>query len=572
MSLKDSEEKIIKAINSKHPSILDLPANPMFINRSPTGGYLIEFITANFENKETFTPDVFDFIQTLLDKANRNNDKVNINVINSIISILAVCENYSSSKRSDLIPYLHLIVFKKMDFSCFVSESNLIADIPADLFYEISKEKANEIYNDLNNISDPKKKYAVLSNFNQNQIFAFSKNSNINRISIESFLKMFENVELRNPNASVNNPSGSIYLTASSVGAVGPLVLTNSSKNTSVASTAPLLAINETPIGYEQGPFVISGETGASGTNILPLASSTEFISVPIPTSENPPSSKTLGRSINDIRKHLDEFDQLDGLEYGTFANLKLDNNNISIQCMLHFLSKSKENENSTFLKDNANECSDILNNYLQNNSLDLSRLISLSSNKSFLDESTFYQNLHGFIISMVSLLSTNDEFTKTPRATQRTILTNLQAFIKQSLDYLNAFMNKYGVIDDKLINSSYNLLYLLNTLTIRRAAMGTRMEKIRELYQQLINATQRNIDLYSEIKINEPISEERENIGTTREFDDVTQRLLQRLQTLESEWQTLQKNVKQINSDANNLIPFTDKHVIELANSLKTK
>jgi predicted nuclease with TOPRIM domain len=101
-----------------------------------------------------------------------------------------------------------------------------------------------------------------------------------------------------------------------------------------------------------------------------------------------------------------------------------------------------------------------------------------------------------------------------------------------------------------------------MNSLTITHTVVRSDLTSVRNLYQKLLDAVQRNIQIYQSIRIQENNPE----IVTTDEFADITKRLLDRLQKLEVEYTSLQQNVAQINSNNKNIEKFVSQRVIKLS------
>jgi tetrahydromethanopterin S-methyltransferase subunit G len=269
------------------------------------------------------------------------------------------------------------------------------------------------------------------------------------------------------------------------------------------------------------------------------------------------PTVNTSDVDIETIKTHLDEFDALDKIEYKINKVLIVGDKSIGVKCMLHYLSEQPD-----FLKDNSEECSSNIKDFLRENKVDLEKLIHLSNDKNFLEDTRFYFNLYGFIINMFIILSESNEFKALSPKMKEKLIINLKDFVKQALDYLNTFMITYQIINDGLINSSYDLLYLMNSLTITHTVVRSDLTSVRNLYQKLLDAVQRNIQIYQSIRIQENNPE----IVTTDEFADITKRLLDRLQKLEVEYTSLQQNVAQINSNNKNIEKFVSQRVIKLS------
>lgn len=170
--------------------------------------------------------------------------------------------------------------------------------------------------------------------------------------------------------------------------------------------------------------------------------------------------------------------------------------NEISIKCLVSHLSK-----NSSFLAADKASCSNIFKAYLSDDSnVDFYKLIDLSNiskDQSIAESGKFFQNLYGFDLGLAQYVATDPSFKSADPVTQQNIINGVYDFINQSLNYLNTSIETYKILDPKLIEASYNILYLLNILNLKRATSGRSMEKMNEIYQELMRAVNENIEAY---------------------------------------------------------------------------
>ncbi|BCS83005.1 hypothetical protein QLL95_gp1118 [Cotonvirus japonicus] len=248
---------------------------------------------------------------------------------------------------------------------------------------------------------------------------------------------------------------------------------------------------------------------------------------------------------------------------------LTVGNYKISRECLLHYLSGNPE-----FLKSDAKQCSTAIQNFSNTSgNLDLESLLNLSENKDFVRDTNFYKNLYGFNVSIADFIANNQEFKKTNFNTQVRILANYQEFLKQSIDYLNKYMNEYKVIDENLITKSYNLMYLLNMLTFRRANMGKNFNELGIVYNKLNQAIMNNIAIYNSIDKNKlgTLSVGKNDV-IDKNVQDLINALKQKLESVNKQQTVLKNNVEEINRDANNLKKHVSKDVIGIADSLRNE
>ncbi|AGC01817.1 hypothetical protein H012_gp648 [Acanthamoeba polyphaga moumouvirus] len=308
----------------------------------------------------------------------------------------------------------------------------------------------------------------------------------------------------------------------------------------------------------------------------------TDIISVSVPQTETTErKNNTVVASTNNdvldilkkIRTHLARLKYSSAIDFNKNLQndrvLNIGNYKISRECLLHYLGG-----NPDFLKQYADQCSSAIKNFSNEaGNLDLSSLINLSENKDFVRDTTFYKNLYGFNISLADYIANSNEFKNTNFNTQARILTNYQEFLRQSIDYIGRYMKNYQVIDDNLINSSYNLMYLLNSITFRRANMGKNIYEIQSIYTALVDAINNNLTIYDSLNTNkmiaQPVAQDSTlNTGLQKLADE----LRQRLNILRKQQVTLKNNINDINNDSNNLRKHVSGNIVGIANALKAQ
>jgi hypothetical protein len=215
------------------------------------------------------------------------------------------------------------------------------------------------------------------------------------------------------------------------------------------------------------------------------------------------------------IQQHLFELDYFKSRDMKPVDTLVVGDNRITIKCLLHFLSG-----NARFYQSNASECSDVLKQAVVSapdgrRSLDLKNIIKLSQDNcdtlagmdkdkckavNFLKDSKFYENLYGFDIAMLNFLSYDPSFKSLPAADQYRLLDNVRVFIKQSLQYLQAYMKRYNITSPQLEASGKDLLYILSHIYYQEANIGTNIGDLNNYYSRLKLAVDKNAATYAQI------------------------------------------------------------------------
>lgn len=254
---------------------------------------------------------------------------------------------------------------------------------------------------------------------------------------------------------------------------------------------------------------------------------------------------------LESIRQHLNNFSQAGNLSLqGSNDILTVGENKISVRCFLHKISNDPD-----FLKDQGNECTNAIRNYQSDGTLDLDKLMKLSNN--FQTDSNFYDNLYGFNIALVNFITHEEAFKNAKPETKANVINGVQRFIRQSLRYLSNYMVRYNIISEKLVNSSYDLLYLLNILTAKHIIETPVLSSLNELYQRLISAVQNNIKIYNQINkdaIGKEITVEQTALPQIDQLKNELESLIDKLQ---NEHKILQRNVANINNNTDELANY---------------
>lgn len=297
------------------------------------------------------------------------------------------------------------------------------------------------------------------------------------------------------------------------------------------------------------------------------MANQTEELSIDLPITEQ--TDTDVKDILKEIKDHLKKWNELDKIKMNkTSDTLIIDNNKIEIQCMLHYLSGD-----DNYLEQYSNSCSPIIKQHTIDGKLDLKTLIRISLNKDFLKDANFYSNLYGFNLSMINYIATSKTFNNLEIKYKYRLLENLEEFINQSINYLSDYINTYQVIDNNIIHSSYNLLYLLNVLAYSRANVGKSINDLINLYNKLIQTIKENIQIYNSIDKNKlrtlPSSNNQNDID---EIDKLSQELTERLRIMEKEKTSLEINVKAINENSSVLEQYADVDIKNTIINLKNE
>lgn len=326
----------------------------------------------------------------------------------------------------------------------------------------------------------------------------------------------------------------------------------------------------ETPLTEKSTQYHTSIKT-QSINNSVRKGGDTKDNAPPKPLPPIPPNNKTVKSDVNDILKNInDHLTKLNLEGTKTIQNndtLTIGDNRINKMCLLHFFSN-----NPKFLSTNKNQCSSVIQQYATDKTLDLTKLINLSSDKNWNMDTKFYENLYGFNVSVAEFIANSKEFKETDPKTQSTILSNFQQFIKQSLDYFGKYMKQYQIINDNLLNNSYNLLYLLNIMSFHQANVGTSISDLDGLYKKLVETINANIVLYESIDKTKIVGTtvNQQEIDMSKQISELKTKLDASLKKLSEQQSQLKKNVDEINKNAFSIENFATNDVKNISKAMK--
>lgn len=313
----------------------------------------------------------------------------------------------------------------------------------------------------------------------------------------------------------------------------------------------------------------ISSETGIEKK--IPTKQSNKTVQAEKTVLANP-NNGDVDDILKKIKEKLDNMDHVSTLKLEKSDILKIGDNKISAACMLHFLSAD-----INFLNGFADQCSNVINEKKDSKgTLSLTELIALSKDKNFKNDSLFYDNLYGFNIEMANIIGRSESFKNALPETKKKLLDNYASFVKESLRYLTEYMKRYQIIDDKLLTSSYNLLYLLNSVTLKRVNSQQDTSQLLALNKKLTDTIKKNIDMYTSIDTSK-IKTSLTGVATSdpkvkKAIDELTNKLAERVKKLETDGETITKQIQALNNNQLSMTTVVSPDVINLSDEIINK
>lgn len=272
-----------------------------------------------------------------------------------------------------------------------------------------------------------------------------------------------------------------------------------------------------------------------------------------VASKDHTTSSDDVNSIARNIRQHLEKLN-FKRENLAESSTLKIGENEITAECLLYYLSGKKYQ-----LGENPKKCEKEMEPFVVtdkegNNIVHLEKMIDPSSihKDQFNNNTNFYYDLYEFNIGLAKKMF-NDNLSYMDENVRKMLYSNVQNFISQTLIYLEKYMTVHQIINDTLLTSSYDLLYLSYALASKYIHTGIGINDIKLIYQKLVQQIHDNIGIYQQIdraKLFGAI-ETHTNINpkNATELDRLYQELEFNLSSLEKQKNVLEQNVNIFNN-----------------------
>ena len=182
---------------------------------------------------------------------------------------------------------------------------------------------------------------------------------------------------------------------------------------------------------------------------------------------------------------------------------------------------------------------------------------------------------MYKFDVAILRKITSNDYFDNLDNIKQTNLLINFQKFLKSSFEYVQIFASgndNFRVFDDNITKSSYGLLYMMNAITIAHASSGKNIDDLNKIYDRVINSIKTNIELFKKFNVQNKFDS---NSKDKTEYNQIYNKLNDKLVELENQKLVLDKNIEIVNSDITKLSDLVSddvKSVIDATKKLNIK
>lgn len=469
---------------------------------------LYKFIYDYYHDKTIMTPDVFTYIIGLIKRSVNQTQKNHI--FNEISDACKL------NDRLDLMKIDEKFLFANLPFTCYSKNSKMLSIISRDDIVNADKEKLKEIKDYLSKILKQ---------------IGGDDNATENIVKIENLQNIISGIE-SNPNASPELLKMSHELSQKSTELQMPDVASEHTQNISI----DIPTETHTSEAMTDNPKI--SEKSTSETSVIKI------------------NDEMASNLLNEIRNYLDSWDKIDDYNFDEIENdfiLEIGNNKISAKCLLNYLSGDLQ-----LFTEKNDDCSKEIKNILGTGNTNLKSLFATSKNKDFLTDSDFYYKLYKFNISMANIISKKYASIKNKEHEIKLFLVKVQDFFRDTIKYLFQFMETYNIIDNKLISSGNNLMYLCNILVLEYINVNNNIAIIKELYEKLKEVIKTNINMYKKIDTHSTEF----HTAETDDNSNLIAKLKNKLEQMNTVYKNLEQNIDEIKNKKLNLENMISKDV----------
>jgi hypothetical protein len=187
-------------------------------------------------------------------------------------------------------------------------------------------------------------------------------------------------------------------------------------------------------------------------------------------------------------------------------------------------------------------------------------------SDTGFTNSTKTFSALYRAVVSMAKIIASQGSYR--PSADINSSLShNLQELIRQVIAYLRRYMEVYKVTDNKMINKSYDLLYLMTIMGLMKAeSTGYTLDDLDTLYQKVKELILVNTENYKQLIVPGPSGEEAQ---INPEIDELYRRLAKLYQDLEKQSKEMSEQISNLNTSQDKLRSNISRDLVKLGNAI---
>lgn len=265
-----------------------------------------------------------------------------------------------------------------------------------------------------------------------------------------------------------------------------------------------------------------------------------------IPFTEN--STNEVDSMISEIKDKLSKLDTpVENIGIPDVNDKIIINDNvITISCLIKHITNNK-------LFSNSNDCDDTVKKMIDNNIMNMEKLIKMNIDETYDDAVSKYKQFYRLIVGMGKFIAESNEFKDLSKDQdgniyQNNILDAFKEIIKAVLNYSQKFTDHFTVINDNIIKMNSDLLLLYTAATFKQVNLGVNINEINVMYQKVIQSIKDNLAIFEDAKKSVYSNGSKEIAASnskSQELSQLTNELSKKLIDLGKQQEILNSNVK---------------------------
>lgn len=271
-------------------------------------------------------------------------------------------------------------------------------------------------------------------------------------------------------------------------------------------------------------------------------------------------NDKDVNDIVSNIQTHLQNFDKKIDISDVPSVNqdIYFGDNKITIACLIKFISGKT-------IYPNANGCDSFFAQIVDNKgNVDMDRLIAIDKNDDITKSMNKYQSFYKIVMGYGNFIAKSSEFKSAPQNVKNNIFDSFKVLIRAAMKYGFNMMESFKIINDDLIRTNSNLIYLYTITTIRQVNQGVDLQQLITLYNEVIDAVNRNLDIFRKMGDEAFAKESFVSYGSNEEVTKLVSQLQNRLSILEEQRKQLESNI--VTLQQNLVIGTPDSNVNDIA------
>jgi len=271
---------------------------------------------------------------------------------------------------------------------------------------------------------------------------------------------------------------------------------------------------------------------------------SLDFRSIKGGDDEDELVTNTENEMVAKISDHIKLMESLKDVDFPLENDsLNVDGVNISADCFMHFFTGSDDEVAARCDTAHAK-----IADYFDGEILDVSGMFDTNNEDRSLQDSLLRaREIYSFIVAVAK--KTTDKDFRTDNIQHKHLgLKRLEDLIIEYFNFTHKLMQKYKVIDAKIVNAAEDMLYLYTNVIQYHTNVGKDLGTLNSTYADLVAVVDDNIGLYDGLQKGIVIGSE--NMTLTTNMSATVESLIARMAELKEQQDSLNENIKLINNE----------------------